>query len=221
VDIIQSFAFLDFRGEIVMRDPDEKFIILEDWVARSAALGITEPARIYLGRAVGVGARDLIVRYNLKTRDYISTTSMDSELALLTANLALADAGKLFYDPFVGTGSFPVACGHFGAVAFGSDIDGRSFRGEGGKKSLKGNFEQYGIRSRLGDVFTADLINSPVHVPSETRLFDGIVCDPPYGVREGLRVLGCRNPEKRPWVVDAGMNRQKLVLARLRHLASR
>jgi tRNA (guanine10-N2)-methyltransferase len=26
--------------------------------------------------------------------------------------------------------------------------------------------------------------------------FDAIICDPPYGVREGLRVLGSKNPEK-------------------------
>ncbi|OAA65510.1 hypothetical protein SPI_02297 [Niveomyces insectorum RCEF 264] len=36
------------------------------------------------------------------------------------------------------------------------------------------------------------------------RWIDGIVCDPPYGVREGLRVLGVRNPAKTPWVEEIG-----------------
>lgn len=48
------------------------------------------------------GARDLANTYTLKTRRYISTTSMDSELALITANIAHAAPGRLFYDPFVG-----------------------------------------------------------------------------------------------------------------------
>ena len=127
---------------------------------------------------------------------------MDSELALVTANISLAATGKLFYDPFVGTGSFPIACAHFGAMAWGSDLDGRSIRGEGGKKSLKGNFQQYSIQSRLGDMFSADLIHHPFH--PNRRIWDGIVCDPPYGVREGLKVLGVKDPEKTPWLIEAG-----------------
>lgn len=142
---------------------------------------------------MGSGARDLAATYTLKTRRYISTTSMDSELALVTANIAHAGPGRLFYDPFVGTGSFPVAAAHFGALAFGSDIDGRSIRGAG-KGGVKGNFEQYGLGHLLGGMFTADLTNSPVCVGR--RLWDGIVCDPPYGVREGLKVLGHRDPVK-------------------------
>ncbi|KAF3356135.1 Dual specificity protein kinase pom1 [Verticillium dahliae VDG1] len=130
-----------------------------------------------------------------------TTTSMDSELALVTANMALAAPGKIFYDPFVGTGSFPVAAAHFGALAFGSDIDGRSFRGQGGQKSLKGNFAQYGLEQLVGEFFTADLTNTPL---VRRRWMDGIVCDPPYGVREGLKVLGCRDPEKTPNVIVAG-----------------
>lgn len=117
---------------------------------------------------------------------------MDSELALITANIALAAPGKLFYDPFVGTGSFPIACAHFGAIAWGSDIDGRSIRGKG-QRSLLSNFFQYGLTGNFGDSFAADLTNSPLRT---ARLFDGIVCDPPYGVREGLKVLGSRDQTK-------------------------
>ena len=142
-----------------------------------------------MGRLVASSGREAIVKYSLKTRKYLSTTSMDSELALVTANLTLAGPGKLFYDPFVGTGSFPIACSHFGAMSTGSDIDGRSVRGKAGRNIVT-SFEQYGLRERYLDGFISDLTNSPLRM---NRLFDGILCDPPYGVREGLKVLGTRD----------------------------
>jgi tRNA (guanine10-N2)-methyltransferase len=205
LSLINSFSFVGFQGNISLKNPDEEFTIFEEWQFGSVPRGIEKPERIYLGRLVGLGARDLMTRFDLKKRGYISTTSMDSELALVTANMVMAAPGKLIYDPFVGTGSFPIACAQFGALGFGSDIDGRSFRGDGGKKSLKGNFDQYKLGDMLGDVFAADLTNSPLRVASNSRLFDGIVCDPPYGVREGLLVLGCRDPEKYPWVIESGI----------------
>jgi tRNA (guanine10-N2)-methyltransferase len=193
---ISSFSFFGWKGRVSVKDPDEQFCVFEDWEWPERTQD--EPLRVHLGRQIALGARDLPVAYSLKTRRYISTTSMDSELALVAANMVLADCGKLFYDPFVGTGSFPVACAHFGALTFGSDIDGRSPRGDGKKKSIKGNFEQYGLLDRYGSFFVADLINTPLRVPTKARLLDGILCDPPYGVREGLKVLGTRDPEKRP-----------------------
>ncbi|KAH6880161.1 S-adenosyl-L-methionine-dependent methyltransferase [Thelonectria olida] len=207
VELINSFRFLGFDGPIKMSNPDEVFSIFEEWPFNSVPLGIPDPTNIYLGRYLASSSRDLVIKLDLKKRKYISTTSMDSELALITANIALAAPGKLFYDPFVGTGSFPIACAQFGALAWGSDIDGRSIRGEGGKKSLQGNFEQYGLGPCLGDVFSADLTNTPIR---KHRWWDGIVCDPPYGVREGLRVLGCKDPEKTPWLIEAGRTKGKL-----------
>ncbi|PHH68524.1 hypothetical protein CDD80_7445 [Ophiocordyceps camponoti-rufipedis] len=203
LSIINSFGYLPFKGPIRMSRPDHVFTIFELWPYDSPVLGIENPDMMYLGRLVACSSRDVILRFDLKKRSYISTTSMDSELSLVTANIALAAPGKLFYDPFVGTGSFPIACAHFGAVGWGSDIDGRVIRGTGGCKSLKGNFEQYGLTNHVGDFFAADLINTPI---KEThRLWDGIVCDPPYGVREGLRVLGIRDPTKTPWLVEKGI----------------
>ncbi|KAF9873713.1 RNA methylase family protein [Colletotrichum karsti] len=201
VALINAFKYLPLKGPIKMKNPDIEFTIFEDWDLHGPA-----PKRVYLARHLANGARHLSLTYDLKKRGYISTTSMDSELALVTANIAHAGPGKLFYDPFVGTGSFPVACAHFGALGFGSDIDGRSIRGSGGKRSLRGNFRQYGLQHLVGEFWTADLTNSPVR---RARWLDGIVCDPPYGVREGLRVLGCRDPEKTPWVVEAGKERYK------------
>lgn len=186
-EIIESFQYVGFNGPIKMVDPEHEFYIFEDWVYKASA-----PKRLYLGRQIATSSREKVREYDLKKRNYISRTSMDSELALITANIAHAGPGKLFYDPFVGTGSFPVACAHFGAMTLGSDIDGRSIRGSKAA-NVVGNFVQYGLLSHWVGAFIADLTNTPVRM---TRWLDGIVCDPPYGVREGLKVLGHRDPEK-------------------------
>jgi tRNA (guanine10-N2)-methyltransferase len=208
-EAMEALSYLGFDGPIRMNGPDEEFTIFEEWLPDAVPLGLEHPERLHFGRLVGGGARDLARHLDLKKRTYISTTSMDSELALVTANIALAGPGKLVYDPFVGTGSFPVACAQFGAVAFGSDIDGRSIRGDGGKRSLRGNFAQYGIEGLLGGVFAADLTNTPVRAASPTRLFDAIVCDPPYGVREGLHVLGIRDADRFRKVLENGVKNYK------------
>lgn len=199
--IINSFSYLGFKGPIRMRDPEEAFYIFEDYDDK-----VDTPKSLFFGRFVAGSGRDAKSTYDLKKRHYISTTSMDAELALLTANMALAAPGKLFYDPFMGAGGFPLAVAHFGAVVCGSDIDGRSIRGTGGsarkgqtgKMDVQGNFKQYGLEARYLGGFVSDLTNSPLRAmqtkdgPMYEGYLDGIVCDPPYGIREGLKVLGSR-----------------------------
>ncbi|OJD11345.1 hypothetical protein AJ78_07868 [Emergomyces pasteurianus Ep9510] len=204
--IIQSFAYMDFQGPIRMTDPDEEFCIFEEYPRRPVKPGETrpDPNVIYFGRWIASGSRDVIDKYDLKKRNYISTTSMDAELTLVTANMALAAPGKIFFDPFVGTGSFCVAMAHFGTHALGSDIDGRSFSGKDRQKGksigLVSNLEQYGIKQYYLDAFISDLTNTPIRT---TRFLDGIICDPPYGVREGLKVLGSRGGKKKePFLLD-------------------
>ncbi|KAI1747405.1 S-adenosyl-L-methionine-dependent methyltransferase [Xylaria castorea] len=202
VALINSFSYLGFEGPILLSSPNDEFTLFEEWAHEPVPTKKQpSPLKVHFGRLIAHSARDLINTFDLKKRDYISTTSMDSELALVTANIALAGSGKLFYDPFVGTGSFPVACAQFGALVWGSDIDGRSMRGAGGKKSLLGNFQQYGLEKSLGGVFVSDLTNTPMR---KARILDGILCDPPYGVREGLKVLGCRDPEKDVRSIERG-----------------
>lgn len=185
-----------------MKEADVSFKVFEDYDDKAP-----EPKRVYLGRFVGGSGRQAKTTYDLKKRHYISTTSMDAELALLTANIALAAPGKLFFDPFMGTGGFPLACAHFGAVVCGSDIDGRSIRGTGGssrkgqvgKRDVAGNFVQYGTEGNYLGAFVSDLTNTPLRIPTSgdgsagVRYLDGIICDPPYGIREGLKVLGPRD----------------------------
>ena len=225
--IINDFRYLGFEGQVNMRikpkgtkldkiEEGEEFCVMEEWkpeivaVSRdsgdddargSGAQRTVTPAnlnRVSLGRKVGMSSRYLVDKHDLKKRPYISTTSMDAELALVTANLALAAPGKLFLDSFCGTGGFMVAAAELGAFVLGCDIDGRSFRGKGLglRKGVGANFERYGLEGRFGDCFTADLVNTPLVFGRERRWVDGIIADPPYGVREGLKVLGSRKPEE-------------------------
>lgn len=199
--IIDTFSYLALKGQPRMRDPDVAFRIFEEY-----DLDVSEPKYYYFGRFIADSCRNEAKKtYDLKKRHYISTTSMDAELTLLTANIAHVAPGKLFYDPFMGTGGFPIACAHFGAVVFGSDIDGRTIRGLGGsarrgqtgKMDVVGNFKQYGLQSSYLGSFVSDLTNTPLRIlPGDgdytKGYLDGIVCDPPYGIREGLKVLGSR-----------------------------
>lgn len=164
-----------------MSTPEHQFKVFEHWDTYAAS-----PNRVFFGRQVAESGRKASAKYDLKKRCYISTTSMDAELSLVTANMALAAPGRLVYDPFMGTGSFPLACAHFGATVFGSDMDGRSVRGKK-DRSVVGNFRQYETEAQYLDGFVSDLTNSPLR---NTRFLNSIVCDPPYGVREGLKVLG-------------------------------
>jgi tRNA (guanine10-N2)-methyltransferase len=184
-----------------MGAPEEEFVVCEEH-AHASANCAPGPKQIFFGRLVGRGGRQAVNTYTLKKRGYISTTSMDAELALLTANMCLADPGKLFYDPFVGTGSIAIACAHYGALVMGSDIDGRTIRGKGGM-GVGWSLGQYGLGDKWLGGFVADMTFSPLrdtstqeNVGSGIRRggwLDGIVCDPPYGVREGLKVLGSRD----------------------------
>lgn len=214
-EIIDSFRYLGFEGKISMKNPEAEFAVCEAWeeaeeynhdtqttkaLERNGVIEKRKPKRLFFGRYLGGSRRHLIEKHDLKKRPYISTTSMDAELALLTATIALAAPGKIFYDPFVGTGGFMVAASELGALTLGSDIDGRSFRGKGqGLRSGVGaNFQLYGLTGLFGDCFTSDLIHTPLRFQrsysgKQNRWLDGIIADPPYGVREGLKVLGTRH----------------------------
>ena len=184
-EIIESFSYTAFKGPIRMKQPDNQFVVFEDF-----DLDVRVPKKLHLGRFVAESGRKATAKYSLKKRKYIATTSMDAELSLVTANLALAGPGRLCYDPFMATGAFPLACAHFGATVFGSDLDGRTVRGKPGR-NVRANFEQYDTSTLYLGGLVADLTNTPLRTD---RCLDAILCDPPYGVREGLKVLGSAKP---------------------------
>ncbi|KAI9148622.1 hypothetical protein H9P43_010103 [Blastocladiella emersonii ATCC 22665] len=196
VAIINSFAYMAFRGVIDLKTPDATLGVLEAWTPPH------DPdhrmTRVYFGLLVATGDRRAIDRYNLKRRAYLGTTSMDPELSLIMANMAHVKPGALVYDPFVGTGSFLVTAAHFGGVTVGSDIDGRQIRGTGkgsarstdapGSVSVHSNIAQYGCADRVLDCLVFDLAHHPWR--NARPFLDAIVTDPPYGVRAGAKKIG-------------------------------
>lgn len=245
--IINSFSYLGFEGPIRMRNPDVEFTIFEEWSlkgnpnhqpkpspdspsqkAPETALpppsASRSPHTLLFGLLLSPSPRPhLTQKHDLKRRPYISTTSMEATLALVSANLAHAGPGRIIYDPFAGTGGFLVAAAEFGACVWGSDIDGRSFRGtgkgcrsvevwkkkkekeKGGKRGVWRNFAEYGLEDLFGDCVISDLTHTPLRRHgNDGGWLDAIICDPPYGVREGLKVLGNNdpNPERTPRMID-------------------
>ncbi|KAF8472080.1 hypothetical protein BDZ91DRAFT_775469 [Kalaharituber pfeilii] len=102
----------------------------------------------------------VIDRYDVKKRHYIGNTMMGAELSLITVNFAHVSPGKLMYEPFSGT-------------------------------SVLSNFEKYGVLPGFEDTFISDVTNTPMReCPGvNRRVCDAIICDPPYGVREGFKAL--------------------------------
>ncbi|AOW02842.1 uncharacterized protein YALI1_C19510g [Yarrowia lipolytica] len=191
IKMVEGFSYMDFKGKIKMKSPDHVFTILEDY----RVIGQNPepaPARIFFGRHIANSNRSAMDTFDLKKRKYIGTTSFDAELSLLTCNLAHVKRNGLMYDPFAGTGSFLVAAAAFGALTVGSDIDVRMIRGKGKGCDIPANFKQYNSVNRLLDVLAVDFTNNSFR---KGLKFDSIVCDPPYGVREGLKVLGVREED--------------------------
>ncbi|KAJ2797326.1 hypothetical protein H4R21_004363 [Coemansia helicoidea] len=210
VAVIESFSFLGFQGPIRMRDPEAEFFVCEDYGESGRSQPNKRPRRIWFGRVVGRGSRDLIDVFDVKKRRYLGNTTMDAELSLVMANQALARTGSLVYDPFVGTGSFLLTCAHFGACTVGSDIDGRQIRGTAGFRrgvdGIQANLAQYRVADRVLDTVVFDVCRNPWR---PGPLFDAIVTDPPYGVRAGAKRLGRKAgalPERSLRVVDGVAN---------------
>ncbi|KAI9597134.1 hypothetical protein BDF19DRAFT_470971 [Syncephalis fuscata] len=194
LEIIDSFSYLPFTGKIALNKPDVEFVVVEDYGLDFTRNELPEnPHKLYMGRLVASSNRDIVNRFDLKKRRYLSNTSMDAELSLVMANQALTAPGKLVYDPFVGSGSFLYTCGHFGAYTMGSDIDGRQFRGKDGK-GVQENIDQYGLQGQIFDILTFDVTHHPWR---QVPLFDAIVTAP-YGVRAGAKQLGRKNGVTKP-----------------------
>jgi len=87
VDIINTFSFLPFTGNIDLKKPANTFMVLEKYPAPTEP-----PCKIYMGKLVGSGDRQLVATYDLKKRKYLGTTSMDAELSLIMSNMALVSS---------------------------------------------------------------------------------------------------------------------------------
>ncbi|KAJ3269483.1 hypothetical protein HDV01_001367 [Terramyces sp. JEL0728] len=187
IERIEELAFLPLNGTVDLKNPKYIFALFEDYSGEEFR-GVKKtlpPIKLYFGLFIGSGNREIVSRYDLKKREYLGTTSMDAELSLVMANQVLAQPGSLILDPFVGTGSFLVSCSHFGAYTVGSDIDGRQIRGADGK-DINSNLSQYNLEKYVLGTFVSDIAHHPWR---NAEWLDGIICDPPYGVRAGARKI--------------------------------
>ncbi|KAI0268874.1 tRNA guanosine-2'-O-methyltransferase [Gloeopeniophorella convolvens] len=192
-EVIESFSYMDYRGKIDLVNPEVIMGCFEEYrdvsgTTRRKNEGAGDFREVFFGRLLEEGgARSLIKKFDVKKREYFGNTSMEAEISLLMANQTLASPGKLVYDPFIGTGSMAYTTAHFGALVFGSDIDGRQMRGKEHQPGIVRAATQYGVRQRILDLCTFDVTQNPWRCGG---LFDAIITDPPYGVRAGAKRLG-------------------------------
>ncbi|EMD37313.1 hypothetical protein CERSUDRAFT_153886 [Gelatoporia subvermispora B] len=200
-DVVESFSYMDFLGKIDMKTPEITMVVYEELgmlsdddkhgTTREKHEGDGEFREVFFGRLIEDGtARSLMKKFDVKKRVFYGNTSMEAEISLLMANQTLASPGKLIYDPFVGTGSMTYTTAHFGALVFGSDIDGRQMRGKEKRPGIIRAAAQYGVDQRIVDLCTFDVTRNPWRCGG---LFDAIITDPPYGVRAGAKRLGRKN----------------------------
>ena len=177
---------------------------------------------MYLGRFVAAGQRSINRDFDLKKRKYIGAgstkdshvgpTSTCAELAFLMSNQVLSRKGAVMWDCFVGTGSLLVAATAHGSHCMGTDIDVRVLKGiKRGRKGdcVRTNFDQYGLR--YPELIRADLSALPLRIDGwwtfEREVMcsiDGILCDPPYGIRAGARKTCTHVHENPPLEVREG-----------------
>ncbi|KAL8286665.1 hypothetical protein RQP46_004193 [Phenoliferia psychrophenolica] len=199
IEVINSFGWMSFKGDISLKKPMVELGVFEEYVHATTSQDkgriLSEMRRVWMGRKVCDTQRHMIDTFDVKKRAYIGNTTMESEVSLLMANQALASKGKLVYDPFTGTGSMLLTSSAFGAMSFGSDIDGRQMRGK--KTSLANSAAQYGVTDKILDCAAFDLTQHPFRTG---EIFDAIVTDPPYGVRAGAKRLGRKDNRIEPYV---------------------
>ncbi|KAI0030795.1 tRNA guanosine-2'-O-methyltransferase [Vararia minispora EC-137] len=207
--VIEHFSYMDFLGKIDMKTPEIILGCFEEYRDTTGSIRQKHDddgnfREVFFGRLVEEGsARPLVGKFNVKKRAYFGNTSMEAEVSLLMANQTLAAPGKLIYDPFVGTGSMLYTAAHFGALVFGSDIDGRQMRGKESRPGIIRAAIQYGVQQRVLDLCTFDVTHNPLRCGG---IFDAIVTDPPYGVRAGAKRLGRKKrrigsrPDDQPYI---------------------
>lgn len=179
---ILRLSYMNLDGPIKMKGSEVTLVFIESYEPKSRALEY-----VWFTKLIGISDRTAMDKYNLKKRRHVGTTSFDAELALVTSNLAQVQKGDLVYDPFSGTGSFPLAAAHHGAYVYASDIDIRPLH------KYADNFDQYGTSNKFLGGLEMDFTHNAFH----PRLkLDAIICDPPYGVRERIVVCGAADPER-------------------------
>ncbi|KAG0665297.1 AdoMet-dependent tRNA methyltransferase complex subunit [Monosporozyma unispora] len=209
INTINQFAYLELDGEIDLKNAQDTYTLIETYDLINSHETSKMASHIYFGRLIQRSDRSAMDVFDLKKRPYKGTTSFESELSLVSCNIAQVKPGTIMYDPFAGTGSFLVAGGYYGALVMGSDIDGRMIRGKGASYDITENFKYYKMEQQFLDVMTMDFTHNSLR---SNLIIDTILCDPPYGIRESIKVLGARDPTKFEGKEDIEINGEKAFL---------
>ncbi|VDN97289.1 unnamed protein product [Rodentolepis nana] len=209
--LVESHA--DTTAPVDLDNPKHKLHILFEYAKPTTNKGDQALVRVYYGLAIAESCRKQILnQFDLSKRFYLGNTTMDVCLAGIIANAALCKRGDIVWDPFIGTGGMVLAASIWGAYGAGNDIDyslvhgiGASPKAGQGKRTkgecLRANYRQYGMESRYLDVLIADaasLSRLLRTMPSNEGLFDAMITDPPYGVRERSCRVASEAAEKEP-----------------------
>uniref|UniRef100_A0A8C3HZK8 tRNA (guanine(10)-N(2))-methyltransferase TRMT11 n=1 Tax=Chrysemys picta bellii TaxID=8478 RepID=A0A8C3HZK8_CHRPI len=192
-----ALEFLPFEGKVNLKNPEHIFWILEDYGMDPNNIP-EEPLDLYFGRWIADGQRELIESYSVKRRHFIGNTSMDACLSFIMANHGRVKANDVVFDPFVGTGGLLISSARFGAYVCGTDIDYNTVHGlgkasrknqkwRGPDENIRANLRQYGLEKYYLDALISDA-SKPIW--RKEMLFDAIITDPPYGIREATRRTG-------------------------------
>ncbi|EMH72078.1 RNA methylase family UPF0020 protein [Entamoeba histolytica HM-1:IMSS-B] len=200
-DKFKDFKLYDYLGSVNLKKPELSIAIMENIGHLKKAT--EQPKNIYFGYSLCKGNRKLVNHFSLKVRPYIGTTSMDPELCVIMSNMGCCRPGTVMCDPFTGTGSTLVTSAHFGSYVLGMDISNVAMRSKAyytkntGKplKDITTNIDYYNLRDHFLGLVTNDFALSSLQV---RPMFDCIVTDPPYGIREGAKKVGKRKPDMVP-----------------------
>ncbi|KAK7442095.1 hypothetical protein BaRGS_00040537 [Batillaria attramentaria] len=165
---------LKFDGKVNLKQPDHSFHLLE-YYGHEGTRPPDQPYWLYFGRWVADGQREKIRQFHLQKRHFIGNTR-----------------------------SLLVACAHHGAYVMGTDIDymllhakARPSRHNQKRRekdeSIRANLRQYGLESQYLDVLVADASQHTLW--RSQPMFDAIITDPPYGIREPTLKIGTDNPK--------------------------
>ena len=204
MEMITDEAF-PVKGNVNLKAPDQEYYLFEDYT------GLTDnkyPKFLFFGRLVGEGPRKLLDTYALPKRKFIGNTSMEPEMSFFMANVAQVVKGSFVLDPFVGSGSILVSAAHFGGYVCGSDINynivhavGKSSKhnviNRAKDESILTNLKQYGLQDKYIDILVADAAKHPWK--TAVPIFDAIITDPPYGIRESSRKVGHKKEDMNAW----------------------
>lgn len=210
VDKIEYFDYLPIQGSVNLKTPDTQWWYIE-YYGLSPLNIPDEPEDVIFGKWIADGQRSLIKDLSLKTRKFIGNTSMDPQLSLIMSNQALVSKGDLVFDPFVGTGSLLVCAAKFGAYVMGTDIDYMMLHAKNRPsritqkvrekdESIRANLVQYNCEKQYLDVLVSDFSST---IFKDGIVFDSIITDPPYGIREATEKVQSKKKEKKTKTNDS------------------